>query len=128
MAPVRHARSRALTASLRHPGHTGSSFVPVPGTGTCPKESAPTDLRSEELRVTELFAARLAVDGECRAERSRARRAAAEHLAAALRALVRHLGLELVEPPPRGAATETERNPGAQHLSALLAQPVGGLA
>src|SRR5438445_831106 len=90
-------------ASRLEPRQTRSGFVPVPGTGTWPKESAPPDLRSEELRAPELLATQLAVDGERRAERSPAGGAAPEHLAAALGALVRHLAFELVEPSPRCA-------------------------
>ena len=66
-----------------------------------------------------------------RSRRPRARRtaaphdaAAAEQLAAALRAGVGHLRLELLEPPARRAATETECDPVAEDLPTLLPQPV----
>ena len=54
--------------------------------------------------------------------------AAVDHLAAARRALRRHLGLELLEPAPGRAAAQADRRPVAEHLAPLLAQPVGGLA
>src|SRR5262249_7858212 len=93
------------------------------------RPSAPlSDRRAEQLPLAQRGAALLAVDRERRAERRRAGGAAAQHGAAALPALVRDLGLELVEPPLRGPATETERHPVAQHLPAFLAQPVRGLA
>src|SRR5207247_3373171 len=121
-------RAAAPAASRRKARQRRSSFVPVPGTGTWPIELASADLHSEQLRIPEPFAARLALHGERRAERGGAGRAAAEHFPPALRTLVRHLGFELVEPAQRGAAAETERDPVAEHLATLLAQPVGRLA
>jgi hypothetical protein len=94
----------------------------VPGTDT----SAPADLRPKELGIAKPHAAGLAVDRERRAERGVARRAAAQHGAAALGALFRHLCLELVEPAPRGAAAKAEGNPVSEDLTTLLAQPLRG--
>src|SRR5581483_134596 len=68
--------------------------------------------------------ARLAVHGEDRAEGHVARGAAVEGRPAARRAALRELVLELLEPPLSGAAAETDRRPVAEHLPALLAQPV----
>ena len=59
---------------------------------------------------------------------ARCSRAAAQKRPAALRARVRQLGLELLEPPARRAAPDADGDPVAEHLPALLAQPVGGLA
>src|SRR5207247_11292184 len=75
-----------------------------------PKELAPADLRPEELRLAELGAARLASHGERRAERGPTGRTAAQHLAAALQALLGHLRFELVAPPQRRAAAQAERD------------------
>ena len=55
---------------------------------------------------------------------ARRTRAAVQHLAAAGGAPGGHLVLELLEPAPRGAAVEADRGPVAEHLPALLAQPV----
>src|SRR5919204_1507103 len=82
------------------------------------------DLRAEELRRTEAGSAGFAVDREHRAEGGGAGRAALEHRAAALRALLRDVVLEAFEPALRRAAFEAERDPVAEHLAALLAQPV----
>ena len=95
------------------------------GVSTC---SSLPDPHTEELGLAQRRAALLALDGEGRRERRVARRAAVEQLAAARRAVVGHLGLELLEPAPGGAAGEADRRPVAEHLAALLAQPVGGLA
>src|SRR5690349_5843315 len=89
---------------------------------------APTDLRAEEVRLAQRLAAGLALDREGRAERLVAGRAAPQHHAAALQALLREFALELLEPAPRGAALKAERNPVAEHLAALLTQPVRRLA
>ena len=77
---------------------------------------------------TQRVAALLAVDRGDRREGGAARLAAADQLAAALRALVGNLGFELLEPAARRAAAQADGNPVAEHLSPLLAQPVGGLA
>ena len=87
-----------------------------------------TNRAAEELRVAERRAAALALDGERGAERRSARGAATQHLATALRTRLRHLGLELLEPPAGGAAAEAHGGPVAEDVAALLAQPVGGLA
>ena len=41
---------------------------------------------------------------------------------------IRQLGLELLEPPLRGAAVEADGDPVAEHLAPLLSEPVRGLA
>src|SRR5206468_2832218 len=90
--------------------------------------AASPDLRAEELVRAQRLVALLALDGGDRRERGTAGLAAPQQLAAALRALLRHLGLELLEPAPRRAAPKAHRDPVAEHLPALLAQPVGRLA
>ena len=70
----------------------------------------------------------LALDGEGRPEGRVAGGAAAQNLAAALRARHRDVGFVLLEPAARGAAAEADGGPVAEHVAALLAQPVGGLA
>src|SRR5207247_8159171 len=69
-----------------------------------------------------------ALDRERGAEGRSTSGAAAQHLAAALRAPLGHVGLELLEPPPGRAAAEAHGRPVAEHVAALLPQPVGGLA
>src|SRR5690242_13126423 len=86
--------------------------------------SRPSDLRAEELVRPHRLPAGLAIDDGDGRERSSAGTAPAEKLATALRAGVRQLGLELLEPPARRAATETECDPIAEDLSTLLPQPV----
>ena len=93
-----------------------------------PLLALPSDRRAEQLRRTDGLAALFAVDDRDRRERRAARRAAPAHLAAALRARLRHLGLELLEPAAGGAAADAEGDPVAEHLAPFLAQPVGGLA
>ena len=39
-----------------------------------------------------------------------------------------HVGLVVDEPAPRGATVEAERRPVAEHVAALLPEPVGCLA
>src|SRR5207302_7242147 len=99
--------------------------------GSC-RAGAPSvllpDRRSKQLAVAERVAALLAVDGERRADRRCTRGAAAQHPPATLRTLLGNLVLELLEPPPRGAAAEAERDPVAEHLPALLAQPLRRLS
>src|SRR5581483_9267224 len=73
-------------------------------------------------------AARLAVDREHGAEGHVARGTAVQRGAAAGRAAIRQLVLEVLEPALRGAAVETDGRPVAEHLPALLAQPVRRLA
>ena len=51
-----------------------------------------------------------------------------QELAAAFGARLRQLRFELLEPAAGGPATQADRNPVAEHLPALLAQPVRGLA
>ena len=77
---------------------------------------------------TERLATVLAGDGEQRRERCRARRAAAEHRAAAHRTRLIHLIFELLEPATSAATAEADRDPVAEHFAALLAEPVGGFA
>src|SRR4051794_18393499 len=96
--------------------------------GTVRASSALANRHAEELGVAEPRAALLAVDREGRRERRRARRAAGEHLAAAALALARDLRLELLDPAPRPATAQAHGGPVAQHLAALLAQPVCGLS
>src|SRR5215831_6655550 len=64
-------------------------------------QSGTPDPRPEELVRPYGLAARLAVDDRERGERRAARGAASAQLAAALRAGVRHLSLEVLEPPSR---------------------------
>src|SRR5690348_15895821 len=86
------------------------------------------DLGAEELVRANGLPALLAVDdGDAREGRLTAR-AAAEQNTAALRALVRHLRLELLEPAAPGAARQADRDPVPEHLAAFFAQPVGRLA
>jgi hypothetical protein len=86
------------------------------------------DLRPEQLRRPQLAAARLAVDGEYRGEADVAGRAAGANLTAALRARGRELALPVLEVALREPAAEADGDPVAEHLAALLPQPVGGLA
>src|SRR5215471_5520676 len=74
-------------------------------------QSGTPDPRAEELVRPHGLAARLAVHDRERGEWCVARRAPSAHLAAALWAGGRHLGLELLEPAARRAATETECDP-----------------
>ncbi len=86
-----------------------------------------TDLRPEQLVRPHGIAAFLTVhDGE-RGEGRAARTAPAEELAATLRASVRQLFLELLEPATRRAAAETEGHPVPEDLPTLLPQPVRSL-
>src|SRR5262249_55022179 len=96
--------------------------------GRRPLLTAALDRRAEELVGPQRLAALLAVDGRDRRDRRVAARATPQQHAAALRALVGHLALELLEPPARGAAAEADGDPVAEHLAAFLATPVGGLA
>jgi hypothetical protein len=80
---------------------------------------------AELLRWSKLAAAGLASYGERRAEARAAARAAGAHLAPALRASGRQLGLELLEVTLHEAATQAERDPVAQCLAPLLTKPVG---
>lgn len=90
----------------------------------CKNRSASTDPRAEELVRPHGLPALLAVDDREGRERRPARGAAAKQLTAALRAGVRDVGLEVLEPPSRCAATETERDPVPEDLPTLLPQPV----
>src|SRR5919206_3110368 len=92
------------------------------------RRSGTPDRAAEQLAAPKLSAATLALDREGRAERRVAGGAAAQYLAAALRARRRHLGLELLEPAARGPAPEAHGSPVAEHVAALLAQPVRSLA
>src|SRR6266540_6601342 len=92
-----------------------------------PALAVPADPRPEELRLAKRRAALLTLDRERRRERRVARGAAVQQLASAGRALRGELGLELDEPPPRGAAAEAERGPVPERVAPLLAQPIGGL-
>lgn len=74
------------------------------------------------------MAARLALDREDRAEGRVAGRTAVERRAAARGAALRKLRLEIFEPALRRAAVEADGGPVAEHLAALLTQPVRGLA
>src|SRR5207237_2311151 len=87
-------------------------------------QSATADLPAEELVRPDGLAALLAVDDRKRRERRAAGLAAPHDLAAALRAGFRHVRFELLEPPARSAATETERDPVTEDLPTLLPQPV----
>jgi hypothetical protein len=82
------------------------------------------DPRTEELTRTELGAARLALDGERRAEASVARRAARPDLPTAGRAGRSQLGLPLLEVPLRISAADADCDPVAERLAPLLLQPV----
>src|SRR6185437_4560876 len=93
-----------------------------------PDPLAAADLRSEQLGITQLRPAGFAVDRENRAERRTARGTAAQHHAPTLRALLGNVDFEVVEPAASRAAAETEGDPVAEHLAALLAQPVRGLS
>ena len=73
-------------------------------------------------------ATRLAFDCERRREASVAGRTAGEQLAAAGRAGGGQLVLRLLEVPLSGAAAQADGHPVAEHLAALLTQPVGRLA
>jgi hypothetical protein len=86
------------------------------------------DRAAEELGAPEGRSAALALDGEGGAEGGAAAGAAAEHLAAALRTRAGHVRLELLEPPAGGTAADTDGGPVAEHVPALLPQPVGGFA
>jgi Putative esterase len=87
-------------------------------------QSGTTDLRAEELVRSDRGTAFLAVDDGDRRERRSAPLAATQQLSAALRAGFRKLRFELLEPPARRAATETESNPVPEDLTTLLPQPV----
>jgi len=80
------------------------------------------------MRLAESSAARLAIDREGRAEGFVALRAAPQHDAAALQALVGNLVLELLEPAPGRSALAAEGDPVAEHLASLLTEPIGRLA
>src|SRR3954452_21382913 len=69
-------------------------------------QSATPDPRAEHLVGTDGLAALLAVDNRDRGEPRAARLAPPHELAAALRARVGHLGLELLEPSARRATAE----------------------
>src|SRR4051794_12586715 len=73
-------------------------------------QSATADLPPEHRIGTHGLTALLAVDDRDRGEPRAARLAAPHELAATLGAGVRDVGLELLEPPARRAAAETERN------------------
>src|SRR5207247_3136703 len=73
-----------------------------------PLGGASADLHPEELAPTERLPADLALDGESRDERRRARGTAVPELAAARRAHRRQLLLELLEPALRAAALDAE--------------------
>ena len=90
--------------------------------------SGTADLRAEELVRTHRLAALLAVDDREGGERRPAGRAATAQLTAALWAGVGQLRLELLEPPARGAAAETECDPVPEDLPTLLPQPIRRLA
>src|SRR3954471_20709780 len=113
----------ALTAN--QPSPCGTRPAPPSTSGA---SLGTPDLRSEELVLAELCSTRLAIDGRDGRERRVAGRTAAQDLAAALCAARGHLVLEVVEPAQGGAASQTERDPVAEHLPTLLAQPVRGLA
>ena len=68
------------------------------------------------------------LDRERGREARTAGRTAAAHLASAGGASRRHLGFRLLEVALRVAAGEAERDPVAERLAPLLAEPVGGLA
>src|SRR5215471_9339856 len=86
-------------------------------------QSGTPDPRAEELVRPHRFPARLAVHDRKRGERFAACGATSTHLAAALRAGGRHLGLELLEPAPHSAAAETECDPVPEDFPTLLPQP-----
>ena len=140
-APRRPFPSRSRARQPGDPAHGGHGVLPQPALQPRgharrhgdrdplqPDPLAAADLRSEQLGITQLRPAGLAVDREDRAERRVARGTAAQHRAAALRALLRNVGLEVVEPATSRAAAETEGHPVAEHLAALLAQPVRRLS
>src|SRR4029077_9509230 len=85
-------------------------------------QSATSDPPSEHRIGPHRLAALLAVDDRDRREPGTARLAAPHELSATLGAGVGHVRLELLEPPARRAATETERNPIAQDFPTLLPQ------
>src|SRR3954471_22925080 len=120
---TRRSATRRSRSSGRSSSDAGSTTTPIAETSTFAPDLAP-----EQLVVADGLPAFLAVDDRDRRERRATARAAPEQDAAALRALVRHLRLELLEPALRGAARQAEGDPVAQHLPALLAKPIGGLA
>ena len=87
-------------------------------------QSGTANLRAEELVRPDRLAALFAVDDRKRGERRAAGLAAPHDLAAALRAGFRHVRFELLEPPARRAATETECDPVSEDLPTLFSQPV----
>jgi pimeloyl-ACP methyl ester carboxylesterase len=91
-------------------------------------QSATTDPRAEELVGPHRLTAHLAVDDGKRGEGRTAGLAAPQELAAALRAGVGQLCLELLEPAARSAATEAECDPVSEDLPTLLPQPIRRLA
>src|SRR3954469_13565510 len=109
---------RSATSRSRSSGRSSS------GAGSTTTLTAP-DLAPEKLVVADGLPALFAVDDRDRREAGIAAGAAAEHDAAALRALVRHFRLELLEPALRGTAGEAEGDPVAKDLPALLPEPVG---
>jgi hypothetical protein len=88
----------------------------------------PPDRGPEERVLAQRGTAVLALHREGRREGGIAGGAAADDLAAALRANGRHFGLELLEPADDEAAREAERGPVPEHLPALLAQPLRRLS
>src|SRR4051795_10611976 len=118
----RWATSRSRSSGRSSSG-VGSTTTPTAETSTFAPDLAP-----EQLVVPDGLPAFLAVDDRDRRERRATARTAPEQDAAALRALLRQLRLELLEPALRGAARQAEGDPVAQHLPALLAKPIGGLA
>src|SRR5580765_2131589 len=125
-APNLSWRSHVVSAALttNQPSPCGARPSPV----STSRASGTADLRAEELVLAQLRAARLAVDGCDRREGRVAGRTAPKHLAAALDAALGNLGLEVLEPAQRGAAPEAERDPVAEYLPPLLAEPFGRLA
>lgn len=77
--------------------------------------------RAELLVRTQLGAAPLAFDGECRREAGVAGRTARAQLAVALRADGRELCLPVLEVPLDEAALDAHGDPVTEHLAPLLA-------
>src|SRR5690349_9899137 len=99
----------------------------MPSVARCRRRSVsslPTDRRAEQRRWPNRLSALFAVHDGQRREGRAAGVTAAKQLAAALRTGVRQLCLELLEPPARSTAAETECDPIAEDLPTLLPQPV----
>ena len=113
----------AVTSIVRAPNfsftnHSASATFRTNQSGT----AGPSSPKSSFGRTG--LPAFLTVDDREDEERRTARGAAAQQPAAALRAGVRDIALEVLEPPSRRTAAETERDPVTDDLPTLLPQPV----